>query len=249
MTQFAFGSGTVIGKRTDVANVAPAFLGVLQDIEISFDRTLKELMGQNNMPVAIAGAQLKVGGKAKFGRIQLTQSNNLFFGQTQVTGMMELAVAETGSIPTTPFAITVANAANFVEDYGVFSATTGVQYQPVPAAPTTGQYTVAAGVYTFAAADTGLPVLIYYTYNVTGTGQKVTNLSQQKMGAAPSFSLVMKQEFAQFGTNKTMILRLNACVASKLTWPFKNQDFMVQDFDFTAFADAAGNWGTISMSE
>ena len=248
MTQFAFGSGTVIGKRTDITNAPPSFLGTIQDIEVNIDRTTKELMGQKNMPVAIAGAALKVTGKAKFARIQMTTINNLMLGQTQTTGMVQLAEGEAGTIPGNPYAVTVTQSATFVEDYGVFDAATGVQYVPVAAGPTTGQYTVANGVYTFAAADTTKSVLIYYTYSVAGSGQKVV-LSNQMMGAVPTFSMVCKQQFSQFGTNKFLILRLNACVSSKLGLPFKNQDFMIQDLDFQAYADAADNWGTLSTSE
>lgn len=248
MTQFAFGSGTVIGKRTDIANAAPSFLGVVQDIEIDFDRTLKELIGQYQMPVAIGVAGMKITGKAKFARIQTPTMNNLFFGGTQATGKLELAAGEAGTVPGSPYAITVANSATFSEDYGVFNAATGVQLTPVASGPTTGQYTVAAGVYTFAAADTTIGVLIYYSYTVAGSGLKVV-MANQLMGVAPSFSLVCKQSFAQFGTNKNIILRLNACISSKLSLPFKNQDFMVHDLDFQAFADAANNWGTLSSDE
>jgi hypothetical protein len=38
MTQYAFGSGTLIGKRTDVANTPPALLGTLESVSLDFDR-------------------------------------------------------------------------------------------------------------------------------------------------------------------------------------------------------------------
>ena len=39
--QLNFGVGTAIGKRTDIANAKPSFLGVLQDLEIDIAVTLK----------------------------------------------------------------------------------------------------------------------------------------------------------------------------------------------------------------
>ena len=46
MTQFAFGSGTLIGKRTDVTGQPPALLGTLQDVSLDFDRKIETLLGQ-----------------------------------------------------------------------------------------------------------------------------------------------------------------------------------------------------------
>ena len=35
--------------------------------------------------------------------------------------------------------------------------------------------------------------------------------------------------------------RFPNCIAAKLTMNFKNEDFMIPEFDFSAFADSAGN--------
>jgi hypothetical protein len=82
MTQYAFGSGTLIGKRTDVANTPPALLGTLESVSLDFDRKVEFLLGQYNMPVAAGGGEFKIAGKAKYARLQATQINNLFLGQT-----------------------------------------------------------------------------------------------------------------------------------------------------------------------
>lgn len=253
MTQYHFGSGTVIGKRTDVANTQPALLGVLQDITVDFDRTLKELIGQYQMPVAIAASALKITGKAKFGRFQATQFNNLFFGATQATGMTELALAEAATIPGSPFQVTVSNGATFVEDFGVFDATTGVQYTPVPSGPTTGQYiagAVGVGQYTFAAADTTKAVVIYYSYTVSTAGTSKITLANQLMGQQPVFKVALKNKWTDpSGTVKDLVLVLNSCVSSKITMPFSNQDWSIPELDFSAFADASNNLGTLSLTE
>jgi hypothetical protein len=42
---------------------------------------------------------------------------------------------------------------------------------------------------------------------------------------------------------------LNACTATKLMLPTKIDDYEIQEFDFSAFADAAGAIGTLSVNE
>ena len=64
MTQYAFGSGTLIGKRTDVTGTPPALLGTLQDVSLDFDRKIETLLGQYNMAVAAGGGEFKITGKA-----------------------------------------------------------------------------------------------------------------------------------------------------------------------------------------
>jgi hypothetical protein len=69
--QLSFGSGALWGERTDVtgSGIGPRQFGVLQDIQIDFDWTDKELYGQLQFPVAIARGQGKISGKAKFAQI------------------------------------------------------------------------------------------------------------------------------------------------------------------------------------
>ncbi len=246
MTQYAFGSGTLIGKRTDVAGSPPCLLGTLQDVSLEFDRKIEALLGQYNMPVAAGGGEFKIAGKAKFARLQATQINNLFLGQTlTANSMLEMTTGETGTVATG--AVTVANSASFVEDFGAFYAASGVQLSPVASSPSQGQYSVANGVYTFNSADNGAAVLIYYSYTVS-SGNKIS-LANQLAGPLPLFEVSLKETFNYFGTSKDLLLKLNACVSSKLSLPFSNQKFTVAEFDFQAIADAANNIGTISLSE
>ncbi len=203
MTQYAFGSGTLIGKRTDVANTPPALLGTLQDVSIDFDRKIELLMGQYNMPVAAGGGEFKIAGKAKFARLQATQINNLFLGQTLTTsGMLEMTTGESDTVASG--SITVTNGSAFVEDYGVFNAATGVQLQPVTSSPAAGVSYLpgAAGVgqYTFASGDNGTSYLIYYNYT-TGSGNKIA-LANQLMGPVPTFEISLKETFNYFGTHR-----------------------------------------------
>jgi|SRR5579872_693253 len=249
MTQFVFGSGTLIGKRTDVTNTPPALLGTLQDITVDFDRKLERLLGQYNMAVAIGGGEFKISGKAKFARLQSTQLNNLFLGQTlTASSTLEMTTGEAANTATTTF--TVANGATFTEDFGVFYANTGVQLTPVASGPATGQYipgAVGVGTYTIAAGDENTPLLVYYQYTLA-SGNKIA-LANQLMGPVPVFELALKESFTYFGVTKDLVLKLNACASSKLSLPFNNAKFSIAEFDWEAFADASNNIGTIGMTE
>jgi len=249
--QLNFGVGTAIGRRTDIANAKPSFLGVLQDLEIDIAVTLKELAGAYRMPIDVAPANMKVTGKAKFARIQGASVNNLLLGQTETDGAgIDMAVAESFSVPSTsPYTYQTANHAVFLEDLGVFYANGGAQLQPVGvlAGSTPGQYTVGGGTYTFASGDAGAALVVYYGYSATSLVQ--LSLANQPMGTGPVFELQCKQDYFVQGVEKKLVLKLNACRASKWTLPFKNTDYTIQDFEFTAFAHASNAWGTFAFSE
>ncbi|HWK45128.1 MAG TPA: hypothetical protein VNT30_10420 [Stellaceae bacterium] len=243
--QVVFGSGQLFGTRTDIANASPTRFGALQDISIDFSKDLKELYGQNQVAIALAAGKLKISGKAKFAQVNGKLLNDLFFGQTSTAGQTATASAEAGAIPATPFTVTAANATNFVADLGVYYAATGLPLTRLASGtPITGQYTVAAGIYTFAAADTGLGVLLNYAYTVAGTGTTLT-LTNQLMGVTPLFSVNFTQTFQ----GKQVNLKLNACASQKLTFATKIDDFVIPEFDFLAQADAAGNIGLLSLAE
>lgn len=147
-------------------------------------------------------------------------------------------------------AVTVANGATFVEDFGVFYASSGTQLTPVAASPAQGQYIAPSGspgAYTFNSADNGAAVLIYYSYTIA-SGNKIS-LANQLTGPLPMFEVSLKETFTYFGASKDIVVKLNACVSPKLSLPFSNQKFTVAELDFQAIADASNNIGTISLSE
>jgi len=75
------------------------------------------------------------------------------------------SVTQKATIPAAgPFEITVDEAATYVSTTSVKDATTAVAYTLAAGAPATGEYSVAAGVYTFAAADAGKVVNIAYKF-------------------------------------------------------------------------------------
>ena len=70
-------------------------------------------------------------------------------------------VVESDTVPGAPYQITVAQSAVFSCDQGVTSAD-GTALVPVTGTPVSGQYTVSAGQYTFAAVDAGKQLTIGY---------------------------------------------------------------------------------------
>jgi hypothetical protein len=245
MTQLAFGSGSVWGINT-ASNPTPARFGVTQEMSVDFTAATKPIFGQNNLPFSVAKASLQTKGKITFGQFNGRVINELFFGGNSSAGQTLAVDSESGTIPTTPYQITVANAATFQTDLGVVDVATGLPMTRVASSPATGQYSVntSTGVYTFASADTTKAVKISYTYTTASGGQTYT-INQQAMGTANTFKTVMSLPY----NGQKATLTLNSCVSSKLSLATKLEDFTKPSFDFEAFADSNGTLGTISVAE
>ncbi|MDE1901303.1 MAG: hypothetical protein KGI37_06650 [Alphaproteobacteria bacterium] len=250
LEQHNFGSGTLFLVRTDVALPTPVRVGTLQEVSVDMSFSVKELYGQNQAPVAVARAQQKITGKVKSGSLNTRQLGDTFFGQSVSTGEQITVVDEGGpngtAIPATPFQIVVANGATMSSatpgiDFGVFNAGTGIQMTRVASAPTAGQYScdMTTGTYTFSSADhtAGVQVVISYAYFETTTGNRITAFNQL-MGSSPTFRMQLGEGYA--GTNGT--LTLYAAIPTKISWNFKNEDFTIPEFEFSAFADSLGRY-------
>lgn len=252
MDMISFGAGKLLcvpltdQTGTAVSNPTPVQLGVLQDVAVDLSFEMKMLYGEKQFPVAVGRGKGKLGFKAKIGRIDGKVLGSLFLGQTGAATQKAAVVDFAATIPTTPFQVTITppSSGTFVADLGVYFVATGVQLTRVASSPATGQYSVNAGtgVYTFAAADTGLGVLINYEYTAAAGGESFA-MSNQLMGYAPQFSALLYAPYQ----GKKLVMKLNACISSKLSLPFKNDDFTVPDFDADAFADSAGNLGYICL--
>jgi hypothetical protein len=244
MTQYAFGVGALIALRTDTTAATPAQFGTLQEVQLDLSFTIKELTGQFQAPVALARGGLKITGKAKAARISASNFNNIFFGQTLSTGNTLTQLNEAGSVPASAaYTVTVGNHTTFVTDLGVAYAATGAMLTPVESSPTTGQYTVSGGIYSFSAGDANAALL--FTYSYTTTAGTSLSLGNMLMGSGPTFKLILNEQYQ----GKLLNLQLNSVIAPKLSLAFKNEDFMIPEFDFQAAADAAGNIGNIWLSE
>lgn len=250
---FLFGSGSLIATQTQnqagvaTPNATPVKFGTLQDVsgDISFEK--KELYGGYQFPVAVARGKGKMEFKAKFASLNASIIGDLLLGTGSEAGIKDVINDFAATIPSgTPFTITVAppNTGTFESDLGVVYAVSGSPLTKVASAPVAGEYAVSAGVYTFASADADQDVLISYGYTATGSS-RVVQISNQLMGTAPTFSVAL--DISLNGKNATLML--NRCTSNKLSLPFKNDDFTVPEFDFSAMADDAGNIGYIALSE
>ncbi len=234
----SFGSGVLIAKTTGGA-VIP--FGALQDVQLEIAGKNEELFGQYQAPLLVARAQVKYSGKAKTGYVSGPLYSQLFFGVTPTAGTVSLAYQEAHSVPaSTPYTVTVTNSATFVADFGVSYANTGVQLQEVASGPTQGQYSYAAGVYTFAAADASAAILISYTYTQASVGSTIV-VPNQLQGVQPTFSIILQRSYN--GTGERFLL--NSCISSKLSLPTAMAKFAITEMDFDAFAPNGGSPLTI----
>lgn len=276
--QTMFGSGIMWGTQTQdaygnaiaAAAQSPLLVGVLQDIAVDISGDIKELYGQNSFPFAAARGKMKVGIKAKAAQIYGLLWNNLFFGQNSGlnSGVIYNDVYTTTgmAVPATPYTITISSVAADathiqIPNAGVTGSATilsvvnanGIPLQQVASAPAIGQYTFtkSTGAVVFASGDAGMSVYISYQYNATITGvsgtpgplnQTVQNIP---MGYAPTFQTDLSLNY----NGKALTLTFFSCIASKLSFATKLDDFMVPEVDIAAFSNAAGQVFRWSISE
>jgi len=258
MAQYSFGAGNLYVTQLQdawgnaISNPTPLPLMTLQEGSIDLSADNKELYGQNQYAQAVARGKAKLTVKTKPARIYAGLWNALFFGQTLTSGLLAIQTDTTGAtIPAaSPYTVTPTppNSGTFVADMGVLSAT-GYPMKCVASAPTTGQYSVTTGgVYTFASADAGKTVYINFQYTVgssnagTAQTQVVKNLP---MGYAPQF----KADLCVGYQGKLVTFSINQAVSTKMSLGFKNEDFAIPEFDFSAMDNGTGNIMTWSTSE
>jgi len=243
--EFGFGSGVLTGVRTDAGGgLTPIRFGALQNVDIEFSGDTKELFATNQYPIDTARGKTKITGKAKVAEIKARMFNDLFFGQTLVTTTsLKYAWNESTALSggTAAASYTVANSGSTpLVDQGVFLGSNGNQLIAVSTAPSLGQYTFnqSTGVYNFGALPAPSGVLVNYYYTAAG-GNSIA-LGNPLMGNTPRFKATF---FQQFEDNQVVLI-LNACVSNRLTFPTRIDDYVIEDLDFSAFADASGAVGS-----
>jgi hypothetical protein len=113
-------------------------------------------------------------------------------------------------------------------------------------APTTGQYTVSSGVYTFAAADVGKTAYISFQYTATSTTAPRLDIMNVQMGYAPSFAIDF---YLPYQGKQLIITAGNVRVRQAVSLATKQDDFMIPEFDFSLYADANGKLLSMSMPD
>jgi hypothetical protein len=256
--QLNFGAGDLFASLIRDASGAaiavptPVRIAGLQEMSLEFSGDIKEFHGQQRFPLAVAQGKVKVGGKFKGAIIAGQHLNTLFFGSGLTSGTMRSIVAPTTlvAIPATPFQITptIPNSGTWTEDLGVVD-NLGLTMTRVASGPAAGQYSVAAGVYTFASADNvaGKTVAISFAYTFTQAAARRIQLQNLAMGETPAIKINYRNRFQ----GRDCVVVLESVISSKLALlAAKNDDYSVPEIDFSAQADASGlTVGDIYMAE
>lgn len=238
-----FGAGRFFGINS-VTSPTPMRALVVQDQSIDFKLSTKSLHGEERLPVAVAVGDLDVTGKVTMGANNARMFSDLVFGIGTTAGQINEADHEPGTVPAvSTYIITVANSATWTTDLGV-TKPDGTPMIRVASGPTVGQYSVAAGVYTFAAADANANMLISYLYTVASTGEKMT-ISNTLQGPAGAFTGVM---IFPYGAEQD-VLTLNNCIPTDAGIATKQGDYAKPTFGFMASTDNNDILGTFSFAE
>jgi len=254
--QLVFGAGDIFATLkqdaygNSISNPTPIRIAGAQEFSLDFAGDLKEYFGQGRFALAVAQGKVKSTGKIKGALINGLSLNTLFFGTGVSGGTMKAIYADTTGnvIPATPFTVTpsVPNTGTWVEDLGVMNANNQALTR-VASGPTTGQYSVANGVYTFAAADTGQTVYISFSYTYTNVASKKITLQNLPMGYAPTYAI---NYLGQFQGKRAFVNLFNVISPKLQLFATKNDDFSVPTLDFSASADSTGyNIGEIYVQE
>jgi hypothetical protein len=246
---FVFGSGVLTGTQLNVANPTPINFGLVQKVSVNTSVSVKELYGQYAFPVAVGSGTRKVQCKASLARFSGQAIGRLFYNQAPTLGSTISQFAEVHSVPaSTPYTITVTNSTHFAADQGVVYAATGLPLIAVSSLTAAGQYTVnpSTGLYGFHPGDSNANVLISYTYTASATGEALA-ITNPLIGPTSTFMATL---FATDPTtNAQFSVTLNQCVASKFSFDTNIEDFAKPDFEFQAFANAAGQVMTFNFGD
>ena len=235
MAQYNFGLGGLYLVDNETPNQATQ-VGVLKDVTLDISFDTKELRGSYTFPVDIAKAAGKIEGKAKFAQISGRLINEIIQGTLTSGATVIGSNNESGTVPaSSPYTITVSNSGTWQTDLGVYNLTESKFMNRVISSPSTGQYSVAAGVYTFAAADTTDSVQISYSYT-SATGNTVT-LTNNLMGSGTTYVVHLYNTYK----GKNVGIKLYAVTLGKYSFAMKNEDFTDEDLDMMGHADGSGN--------
>jgi hypothetical protein len=164
------------GANPDVMQFA-----VIKNWSLELSQEEIELRGSDLDVLDRVASKRDLKGKIAISEISTALLNAVTAGGAITTGSM-LPAVHSAAVPTTPYQITVTNSATFDKDLGVIDKTSAKELACVASAPATGEYSYAAGVYTFAAADTAHNVAIHYRY--TSTAGKTITVSGASAGSA-----------------------------------------------------------------
>ena len=225
MSSIVFGTGVLCIGETQV--------GIVESATIDQKGTLKTLQGGSEFPIASAVTGRTLSGKISFRDLDYALIASLQPGATTTTGSLKAAVNEAGVLTSSVHTKTVTNSATFDSNGGVIGPD-GRTMTKVAATPAVGQYSVAAGVYTFHADEIGT-VRISYFY--TSTGGSTVAVANRLAQVSPTFVLKL---FTNDDAADSFGIKVYAATIPSLTIALASEDFAKQDLEWSAQQDSAG---------
>jgi len=232
-----FGAGSMfvapVGGNQPVNPSAMAILG-LQGASVSQDQKLVELKGANKGPDDVATADFTVKGNIEMARVDVDLFNQAYYSEAMTTNAPIVVPNEAGTVPgMTTFTITVSGSATWTKDLGV-RYTNGQPLVKVSSVTAKGQYSVAAGVYTFFSGDASATVLISYVK--TSTAGTLLTVHNQLMGFGPIVEVYMWENYnSLLNQSVNNGIHLYACRFAKNDLTIKRDNFAMVKMEFEAF--------------
>lgn len=245
--QGVFGPGICWVTRTDIASQTPYNIGFINEFSTDLSFDTKELYGQNQYALLSARGTAKSTGKMKAATVSGNALSTVLLGQAWTESTQYDATTVQEGVPGAgPYTVTpaVPSAGVWNSDLGLTYVTTGEPLTYVTAAPAAGQYQVAAGVYTFAAADEGKQINFSFSYSYAeASGQSIV-IQNVPIGQTPTFQVDYKNTL--YGA--TYYLRVFQAIGSKAAFANKITDYMMPEYDFSFFANPAQYIALLSLA-
>lgn len=225
-----------VGSVTAIDSATPAQatdVAIVRGVTIEFKSTDVPLKGGDLVAVDRATSDVEISGKIESADSLAITAPLVIPGTTTATGRGRMAT-HSAVIPGTPFQITVPQSANFRKDLGVVNLTTGKRMKRVTSAPAANQYSVAAGVYTFASAEG--TVFIRYSWT-DATGGVTTSFSNQAAGVVAGYQL---EVYDPTGGTREEGYFFPATKFGNASGGLKAGEWSGTSLDFMVYADSTG---------
>ena len=216
--------------------------GTLQEVTVDLQATLVRNPGNmflGSVPT-ISNVALKF--QAKTAQISGVAIHQLYFNSTPTAGSQGVSRDQTGTVPASgPYTVTpaVPNSGTWAQDLGVQYSGSGLFLLPVASFPAQGQYTVAAGVYTFNSADHGAALVFNYLYT-QATGNSINQTNPWK-GLAVQWQAILMGQYS----GQQVVWNLARCATENFKMLLPLNDFTIPNFAFQAFGDASSVQGSV----
>lgn len=247
---YVFDAGTLwatpidAGNKTAQTNLTPIRIGNLRGISLETRNQVNAVrVGKYIHPVNAILAEGTIRGRAEIGIFDGRLLNQILFGAQAAAGARLISQDQAGTVPASAaytITPTVPSSGTWQKDLGVIVAATGVALTLTTGAPATGEYAVAAGIYTFNSAQASAAVAISYVYSVAG-GSTI-DIPNLPGAIAPAFRLDLRTGYGDGQVTVT----LNRVTTDRFTMPTALEKFSILELEFMAMADSTGAVGRFS---